>query len=194
MLDDHDGIVMHHWYYPTDAWVDNDISIQNVLLIVLNTMMYDTLLYSKYTSNGLSLENWLIFWLHFLLSIRWLLLLICFIVYKQCNTQQCSFAQLWTGFHCYSNGKHSTINQIRHLPITIIFTAVNTWYLLINGFYLKMYVYSLLFCNSCQIFATNTLSWLAVQWWAFIFLLTYCLISQYDKLWPSRDSEESKKE
>ena len=62
-------------------------------------------------------------------------------------------------------------------------------------FYMHMYVYSPLFCDSCQILAMNALSWSAVQRWAFIFLLTYCSISRYDKPWPSRrDSEESKRE
>jgi len=40
------------------------------------------------------------------------LLLVDFFSYRQCNTQQQSFAQIGTVFHHYSDGNQSTINRI----------------------------------------------------------------------------------
>jgi len=45
----------------TDACFNNGPTIQNVLLVVLNTMMYDTVLYSMCTHSSLCLENWCVF-------------------------------------------------------------------------------------------------------------------------------------
>jgi len=105
---------------------------------VLNTTMYHTVLYGMFTSSGLCLESWLVFGLRFRPSIGWLLPLVCFMFYQQRNTQQRSFIHIWAGFHRYYNGKHSTINREWGIcQARFIFTAVDTPYLIIDGFYRK---------------------------------------------------------
>jgi len=116
------------------------------------------------------LENWCVFWVHFQPSIGWLLLLVCFMIYWECNTQQywntnvnSIFLLIWW------KALYNQLNT-RQLPMN----AVNTSYLTINSISLKRSVFSPLFCDSCQIFAIKSLSCVVVQWWTFIFLFTYC--------------------
>jgi len=95
-------------------------------------------------------------------SIGWLLQLVDFVRYCQRNTQQCSFAQIWTVFHHYFDGNHSTINWIFGICLARFFYCGKYTLFYYWRFYLKMYVYSP-FLQFSPKFCNIALSWSVVD-------------------------------
>jgi len=88
--------------------------MENVLLVVLNTKMYNIVLYDKYTSRGLCMKNSVFsdcFHDHHLAEQP--LLLVDFVMYQQCKILTmmiCTNTNSIPSFYCNEN--HSSINKI----------------------------------------------------------------------------------